>query len=91
LGDSNVQAHGPGASASASAETDKATPERYFRAVDKGLRMVLGSTHLPVVLACVGYYPPIFQSVTGLAKLAEAAIEGNPERTPDELLVATQV
>lgn len=88
VGGSDVQFHGHGAGA----ETDKATLGRYFRAVDEGLSAVLGSTRQPVVLACVGYYLPIFQSVTRLAYLAEAVIEGNPEhRTPDELLAAARV
>lgn len=88
VGGSTVQFHGHGAGD----ETDAATLERYFRAVDKGLRALLGSTRQPVVLACVGYYLPIFQSVTRLANLAEAAVEGNPEhRTPDELLAAARL
>lgn len=87
VGGSDVRFHGHGTGA----ETDKATLERYFRAVDKGLSRVLGSTHQPVVLACVGYYLPIFQSVTRFANLADAAIVGNPEhRAPDELLAAAR-
>jgi hypothetical protein len=88
VGGTDVQFHGHGAGA----ETDKATLERYFRAVDKGLRTVLGPTRQPVVLACVGYYLPIFQSDTRLANLADTAIEGNPEhRAPDQLLAAARV
>lgn len=87
VGGSGVQFHGHGAGA----ETDKATLERYFRAIDKGLNALLGSPRQPVVLACVDYYLPIFQSVTKLANLADAAIAGNPEhRAPDELLAASR-
>lgn len=87
VGGTAVQFHGHGAGA----ETDKATLERYFRAVDRGLDELLGSTHQPVVLACVGYYLPLFRSVTRMTNLAPAAIEGNPEhRTPDELLAAAR-
>jgi HAMP domain-containing protein len=87
VGGSDVQYHGHGAGS----ETDKATLERYFRAVDKGVTALLGPTRHPVVLACVDYYLPIFQSVSKLANLADAVITGNPEhRTPDELLAAAR-
>lgn len=86
-GGSNMQFHGHGAGD----EIDKATLERYLRAVDKGLNAVLGATRKPVVLACVGYYLPIAQSVTKLANLAGDVVEGNPERrSPDELLAAAR-
>jgi hypothetical protein len=85
VGGTDVQFHGQ------DAENDKETLERYFRAIDEGLNTVLGSNRQPVVLACVGYYLPIFQSITRLANLAETVIEGNPEhRTPAELLAAAR-
>jgi hypothetical protein len=87
VGGSDVQYHGHGAGG----ETEKATLERYFRAVDSGVTALLGPTRQPVVLACVDYYLPIFQSVTTLANLADTVISGNPEhRTPDELLAAAR-
>ena len=87
VGGADVQFHGHGAGA----EVDKATLERFFRAVDTGLNTLLGSTRQPVVLACVDYYLPIYRSVTKLANLAESVVSGNPEhRRPDELHAAAR-
>jgi hypothetical protein len=85
LGAAGAQFHGHGAGG----EIDKATLERYFRAVDTELVARLGSTRKTIVLACVDYYLPIYQRVTKLANLADGIVPGNPEhRSPDELLRA---
>lgn len=72
-GDTRFHGHGVG-------EHDKATVERFLRAVDHGLHDLLGADPRPLVLACVGYYVPIFRSITRHADVVEPAVEGNPER-----------
>ena len=70
-------------------ELDKQALERFFRAVDRGLSARLRSDAAPLVLAAVGYYLPIYRSVTAHPALATPAVEGNPEgRSPRELHVA---
>ncbi len=77
-----AQFHGHGAGD----EIDKAEVERFLRAVDQAVVERLGDEHSPLVLACVGYYLPIYQSVTQYAHLVDGVVEGNPEhRTPAEL------
>jgi len=61
-------------------EIDKAALERYFRAVDRGLRERVGPSQQPLVLACVGYYQPIFRSVSAYPGLIDEVVEGNPDR-----------
>jgi hypothetical protein len=82
VGGTDVRFHGHGAGK----ELDKQALERYFRAVDQGLIELLGPTNLPIVLACVDYYLPIYQSVTKLPNVLSEAITGNPEhRSATEL------
>ncbi len=77
-----AQYHGHGAGD----EIDKAEVERFFRVVDQAVVERLGVASSPLVLACVGYYLPIYASVTRYAHLVDAVIEGNPEhRTAAEL------
>lgn len=67
-------------------EYDKAALERYFRAVDEPLTKRLGARHCPLVLAGVGYYLPIYKSVTRYPEVWDHAVEGNPEqRSAQEL------
>ncbi len=69
-------------------EIDKQALERFFRAVDRGLQARLQS-NAPLVLAAVGYYLPIYRSVTAHPALATRAVEGSPEsRSPRELHAA---
>lgn len=77
------QFHGHGAAE----ELDKAEVERYFRAVDHALHERFGVTGVPLVLASVGYYQPIYTSVsTAHTQVLEDVVEGNPERrSPAEL------
>jgi hypothetical protein len=65
--------HGQGA------EVDKQALERFFRAVDRGLRFRLGPDRHPLVLASVAYYPPIFRSVRSAGQLLDECVTGNPE------------
>jgi hypothetical protein len=64
------------------AEVDKQTLGRFFRAVDRGLRSRLGLDRYPLVLACVGYYLPIFRSVSSYDGLVDDCIAGSPEGRP---------
>jgi hypothetical protein len=79
------QFHGHGAGD----EVDKATIERFLRAVDHGLRERIGPSDQPLVLASVAYYLPIFQAVSSYPNLVDAAVEGNPDhRSAEELHAA---
>jgi Bacterial archaeo-eukaryotic release factor family 7 len=80
-----AQFHGHGAGG----EIDKAALERFFRAVDRAVIGRLGDSRRPLMLACVGYYLPIYQSVTRYPHLFDAAVEGNPEHlSPADLHAA---
>ncbi len=76
VGGGDVRFHGHGAGE----ELDKEALARYFRAVDRGLVETLGATNLPVLVACVDYYLPIYRDVTNLANVIDVAVSGNPER-----------
>jgi hypothetical protein len=85
VGGTDMRFHGHGAGK----ELDKQAIERYFRAVDHGLMQLLGPTKLPILLACVDYYLPIYRSVTKFANVLDTAITGNPEhRSPADLHAA---
>ena len=80
-----AQFHGHGAGA----EINKAALERYLRAVDRAAIERLGDSRQPLVLACVGYYLSVYQSVTRYPNLVDRAVEGNPEhRSSTELHAA---
>lgn len=84
-GGGTAQFHGHGAGD----EVDKAAIERYLRAVDHGVRERIGPSHQPLVLASVGYYLPILQSVSSYPSIVDAVVEGNPEhRSPEDLHAA---
>lgn len=88
VGGGDVRFHGHGAGG----ELDKEALARYFRAVDRGLVEMLGATTLPVVLACVDYYVPIYRDITGLPNVIDVAVSGNPEhRSAAELHSAAVV
>lgn len=61
------------------ADYDKAALERYFRAVDAPLTAALGNGSAPLVLACVGYYLPIYAQVSRHPHVWQRAVEGSPE------------
>ncbi|GAA2487455.1 hypothetical protein [Terrabacter carboxydivorans] len=69
------QVHGQGNEA----DYDKAALERFFRAVDEPLTQRFGRRGEPLVLACVGYYLPIYRQVSRYPALVHRAVEGNPE------------
>ncbi len=81
-GGGSVEFHGHGAGA----ELDKEAIQRFLRAVDRGVCERLGDAHEPLVLACVDYYLPLFQTVTRYPNVFDTAVAGNPERrSPAEL------
>jgi len=51
--------------------------ERFFRAVDSGVRDLLADEIGPIVLAAVDYYHPIYRSISKLENLADEGIVGN--------------
>ncbi|EWT00999.1 hypothetical protein N865_12330 [Intrasporangium oryzae NRRL B-24470] len=81
-GRGEAQFHGQGNEA----DYDKAALARWFRAVDDPLVDRLGGRSEPLVLACVGYYLPVYRAASRYPAVWDQAIEGNPEhRTPQEL------
>lgn len=76
-GRTSAQFHGQGNEA----DYDKVALERYFRAVDGPLVARLGNTNgdVPLVLACVGYYAPLYRHVSRYPAIWPKAVEGNPE------------
>jgi Bacterial archaeo-eukaryotic release factor family 3 len=84
----NRQAHSAGSAGQPfhgqgfAVDFDRAALERFFRAVDTPLVRRLGTTEEPLVLACVGYYLPIYRSVSRHPHVWEKAVVGNPEHSP---------
>jgi hypothetical protein len=60
-------------------EDDKAALERYFRAVDHGLAGLSLDPAMPLVLAGVSYYGPIYRAVSGHPEILEEMVEGSPD------------
>ncbi|MEZ5218019.1 MAG: hypothetical protein R2715_15865, partial [Ilumatobacteraceae bacterium] len=58
---------------------DKNALERFLRVVDRGVCERLGQARDPLVLACVDYYLPLFQSVTRYPNVVDEVVPGNPE------------
>jgi hypothetical protein len=80
VGSGNLAFHGHGAGE----ELDKATLERFLRAVDKGVSAALNGHSEPLVLAAVPYYLPMYQSVSKYQHVHNELITGSPERTSEE-------
>ncbi|HUP75200.1 MAG TPA: hypothetical protein VM282_19305 [Acidimicrobiales bacterium] len=59
-------------------EADKAELERYFRAVDRGLAGILDAD-APLIVASVGYYGPIYRSVSAHPHIVEDVVAGSPD------------
>jgi hypothetical protein len=51
--------------------------EKFFRAVDSGVRDLLADEMGPIILAAVDYYHPIYRSVSKLENLADEGIVGS--------------
>ena len=70
-------------------EVVKRELEKFFRAVDRGLRPLLEDERAPVMLAAVGYYHPIFRVISRLPNLAEASLVGSFDTfSPEQLHAA---
>jgi hypothetical protein len=62
--------------------------ERFFRAVDAGVRELLADEIGPVILAAVDYYHPIYRSVSKLENLVEEGIVGSVSSWDEERIHA---
>lgn len=63
------------------AEVDKDRRLRFYRAVESGLREVLGEDHIPLILAGVERELTMYREVNTYRSLADEEIVGNVERT----------
>jgi len=58
----------------------------YFQRVNRAVTDVLREQRAPLVLACVGYLAPIYESANSYARLIKAKVPGSPDRwSLDEL------
>jgi hypothetical protein len=53
--------------------------EKFFRAVDDGLTHLISDKEVPLVLACLDQYYPIYKEITGYNNLFDEFISGNPD------------
>lgn len=60
--------------------------EKFLRAVDAGLMKLLNNEDVPLVLACVDYYYPIYAQITNYPYLYDKHISGNHEMTDPYIL-----
>ncbi len=65
--------HGHGAGK----DDSKQELEKFFRAVDGGVRELLADEIGPIILAAVDYYHPIYRGISRLENLADDGVEGN--------------
>jgi hypothetical protein len=68
------QAHG---------EDDKDRLLRYFQAIDHGLQQLLREQRVPLILAGVDYYFPIYREVNSYPHLIAEGVSGSPEGLSD--------
>jgi hypothetical protein len=61
---------------------------RFFNAIDRGLHDYLRDERVPLLLAAVKYYHPIYRQVNRYPDLLEAGLDGNYERAPSEQIHA---
>jgi hypothetical protein len=69
-------------------EGQKVRLRQYARKVDHALRGVLTGLELPLILAATEPLESIYRSVNSYPHLAEAGIQGSPERATDEELTS---
>jgi hypothetical protein len=62
---------------------------RYLRAVDHAVIEWGANQHVPLLLASVDYYLPIYRSVTKYPYLLPEVVSGNPEHVPEKELHAS--
>lgn len=74
-GDSGAMFHGQG-----SGKDDKGIEkEKFIRAVDDGVMQVIKDQKVPLVLACVDEYYPVYKKITSYGHLFEEHVNGNPD------------
>ena len=67
-------------------EGQKVRLRQYARQVDEALRPLLRGSELPLILAATEPLEAIYRSVNSYPRLADAALEGNPDETSDAQL-----
>jgi hypothetical protein len=82
-GERTAMFHGHG---QAHGEDEKDRLLRYFQQVDQGLRDLLRDERIPLVLAAVEYYLPIYRRANSYPHLVEDVIPGSPNGIRDEEL-----
>ncbi len=75
-GSATVMFHGHGGAS----ETEKNRLLRYFRRVDEGVRELIHNDHVPLVLAGVEHYFPIYREANRYAGLVEQGVHGSPDQ-----------
>ncbi len=84
-GGQTVVTHGQGASR----EEAKERTLRFFLRVDRALKPHLNRERVPLLLACVEYYLPLYRQANSYPHLVDAVIAGNPDGLqPGQLLEA---
>lgn len=58
----------------------------YFRQLDEGIRQVMADPATPVIIAGADSITPLFRQASAIKNLVEKSIDGNFERTSNELL-----
>lgn len=67
-------------------EIDKEAIGRFFQHVDKAVVSLLNDSTTPLVLAGVGYYIPMYKSISRYKNIADGFVEGSVEnKTPHEI------
>lgn len=61
-------------------ERKKEDLARYFHAIDRGLREYLRDERVPLILAAVKYYHPLYRQANTYPNLLEEGLDGNFER-----------
>lgn len=75
-----ISGHGP------DIEDAKDNIRKYFRVIDRGLRIFLKDERAPLVLAGVDYLFPIYKDTNTYPNLMEGGVPGNPEGMSTENL-----
>jgi len=75
--------HGNGATD----EDDTVRTRQYLKRVDDGLMEIIQGQSIPLVLACVEEYLPLYKQVTAYKNLSDAIIAGNPDDLNDDKIM----
>ncbi len=59
---------------------------KFFRVIDAAITAHIGTGGLPLVLACVDFYAPLYREVNTYQDLSDSVVAGNPEHTRIETL-----